>query len=137
MSDIGKKNDAGKPRWRLLPWHAVQKVVDVLGFGAKKYGDDNWRKVDNAQDRYFDAALRHLVAWRNGEDLDPESGLPRLAHASCCILFLIDITAWAQVSPVKNSVYNILNEDYARTHKICYRRGCNKGYNHEGDHVFP
>jgi hypothetical protein len=85
----GKKHDVNKPRYSLLPWEALAEIVQVLEFGAAKYGVDNWRKVPNAQQRYFDALVRHIVAWRSGEADDPESGLPHLAHAGCCVLFLL------------------------------------------------
>lgn len=88
-STPGKKADAGKARWDLVPLGALGVVVDVLGFGAAKYGDDNWRKVPDARRRYFAAAMRHLVAWYGGERLDPESGLHHLGHAMCCLLFLL------------------------------------------------
>lgn len=89
----GVKHDAGKEQWGLLPLLAVQDIVRVLTFGAKKYAPDNWRKVPQAQERYYDALLRHLVAWRLGEQNDPESGLPHLAHAGCCLLFLAELDA--------------------------------------------
>ena len=60
-----------------------------MEFGAAKYGQDNWQRVPEARQRYFDAAMRHLLAWWDGERLDAESGLPHLAHAGCCILFLL------------------------------------------------
>ena len=85
----GEKKDAGKPRWDLLPFGPVSEVVDVLTFGAAKYAPDNWQKVPDARARYFAAALRHLTAWWNGERADPETGLSHLAHASCCLLFLL------------------------------------------------
>jgi len=86
---IGRKDDSGKRRWDLLPWRAVGTVVDVLTIGASKYGDENWRHVGRPQERYFAAALRHLTAWVDDEDADPETGLPHLAHAVCCVLFLL------------------------------------------------
>jgi len=85
---IGRKYDAGKPRWDLLPWLQLGDVVKVLTHGAQKYGANNWRTVENGRDRYFAATLRHLVAWRNGERTDKESRLPHLAHAACNLLFL-------------------------------------------------
>lgn len=85
----GRKADAGKPRPSLLPWRAIQQIVAVLEFGAAKYGADNWQRLPSARQRYFDAAMRHLLAWWDGERLDTESGLPHLAHAGCCILFLL------------------------------------------------
>ncbi len=90
---VGRKDDGGKPRWDLLPWGAVEQIVKVLDYGAKKYEPHNWKKLENPDERYFSAALRHLVAWRGGERLDPESKLPHLAHAACSILFLLALGA--------------------------------------------
>lgn len=85
----GKKFDGGKPMWDLIPLKTVGKIVDVLTFGANKYAPGNWKLVPNAQERYFAALLRHLEAWQSGESNDPESGLSHLAHAGCCLLFLL------------------------------------------------
>ncbi|MEN6550212.1 MAG: dATP/dGTP diphosphohydrolase domain-containing protein [Armatimonadia bacterium] len=85
---VGKKYDAGKDRWDLLPLGPVEDVVKILTFGAQKYGPNNWQKLEDAENRYFAAALRHLAAWRRGEKCDPESGLPHLAHAMCNLTFL-------------------------------------------------
>lgn len=86
---VGRKDDSGKRRWSLLPWAAVTSVVDVLEYGARKYAPDNWRKVENPRQRYFDATQRHLLAWWGGETKDLESGHSHLSHACCCLLFLI------------------------------------------------
>ncbi|QHJ84311.1 MAG: hypothetical protein [Caudoviricetes sp.] len=85
----GVKHDSDKPRFSLLPLKQVWDIVAVLEFGAKKYAPDNWQKVPDAENRYFDAAMRHLCAWRSGEKRDPETNLPHLAHAACCLLFLM------------------------------------------------
>ena len=84
----GVKYDSSKLRWSLLPLEALQDVVSVLEFGAKKYAPDNWKHVDNAQARYWDAAMRHLVAYKIDNKTDSETGLSHLAHAVCCLLFL-------------------------------------------------
>lgn len=89
LSTSGRKDDNGKARWDLLPWRQVQSAVDVLTFGAKKYADNNWQKVENPRERYFAAAQRHIADWRGGEKNDPESGLPHLAHAVCCLIFMM------------------------------------------------
>jgi hypothetical protein len=89
-SNQGRKDDAGKTRFHLLPVRALRTVVDVLTYGASRYGADNWRHVEFARERYFDAALRHIYAWWDGEQLDPESGLPHLAHAICSLIFLLE-----------------------------------------------
>jgi hypothetical protein len=61
---------------------------DKLPFGANKYGDRNWERGMNWS-RPFAALMRHMWAWWRGEDRDPETGLSHLAHAGCCILFLL------------------------------------------------
>jgi len=85
----GKKLDAGKPDWSLLPLKSLESTVQALTFGAKKYKKDNWKHVPDAENRYFAAAIRHLSSYQAGEKLDKESNLPHLAHAACCLLFLI------------------------------------------------
>ena len=50
MTEQGKKYDANKPRWDLLPLDALEGAADILTFGAKKYSDHNWRLVENAED---------------------------------------------------------------------------------------
>lgn len=89
IEPAGMKHDGGKLDYTLLPWDGLEEVVKVLEFGAKKYSRDNWRKVDSADTRYLAAAFRHLIAHNSGEVNDPESGLPHLAHAGCCVLFLL------------------------------------------------
>lgn len=85
----GKKHDQEKIPVGLLSSRALFKIAEVMGFGAKKYGSHNWRG-GIAWSRVSDAALRHLLAWKDGEDLDPESGLNHLAHLGCCVLFLLE-----------------------------------------------
>lgn len=86
---IGVKYDNGKPQWRLVPFGAMSEVVDVLTYGAVKYAPDNWKHVPSARERYIDAGFRHLVAYASGEKKDAESGYSHLAHAMCCLLFLL------------------------------------------------
>lgn len=86
----GVKYDATKARWDLVPWAGMTEVVHVLTHGAVKYAPDNWKKVPDHRRRYLSAALRHMTAWAMGEIVDTESGRPHLAHAVCCLLFLIE-----------------------------------------------
>lgn len=83
----GLKYDNGKPPMSLLDRKWLEGVAQVLGFGANKYAAHNWRK-GITYSRLSDAALRHLLAFNDGEDTDPESGLSHLYHASCCLMFL-------------------------------------------------
>lgn len=56
----------------------------VMAHGADKYGVDNWQKCDDPR-RYDAAAMRHLLAFLDGEELDPDSGLSHLAHCACSL----------------------------------------------------
>lgn len=84
----GVKYDQGKPRMDLLVPEADELTAQVLAFGASKYGPHNWME-GIAHSRLHAALRRHLGSWSKGEDRDPESGLPHLAHARCCLDFLI------------------------------------------------
>lgn len=86
----GKKYDSGKPKLYLLPPKSINEVGKVLTFGAEKYDPHNWRKVDDLQNRYSSAALRHIFAHIDGEDADEETGLSHLAHAICCLMFKLE-----------------------------------------------
>ena len=85
----GVKYDNGKPQWSLLPFKALTQVVEVLTYGAKKYAPDNWKKVPNAKQRYTDAGFRHFAAYASGETHDTETGKHHLAHAICCLLYIV------------------------------------------------
>ena len=83
----GLKHDGGKTRLDLLPPEAIRALGEVLTYGAAKYGPNNWRGVEAF--RYEAALLRHWLAWREGEWLDAESGLPHLWHVLCNAAFLV------------------------------------------------
>lgn len=102
----GEKHDTGKLRWDLLHYDAIEEVVRVLTYGAQKYDDENWKKVPGLRRRYFAAAMRHLTKWWMGEKNDPESGLHHLAHASCCIMFLM----WKKPTPEEEMVEAVEKE---------------------------
>lgn len=82
-------DDAHKPPMALLPGGPLRDVAAVMAMGSKKYGDHDWRQGSNWV-RYASSALRHIFSWLEGEDLDPESGLPHLAHAVCNLCFILE-----------------------------------------------
>ena len=85
--DTFLKNDADKTELGHLPFAQIETIARVLDYGARKYDRNNWQK--GSFTRYASAALRHVFARMKGERLDEESGLPHLAHAACCILFMM------------------------------------------------
>jgi hypothetical protein len=81
----GLKYDNGKLRWGLVMrgmGAALQGVVAVATFGARKYADDSWQGVEDARKRYTDALYRHLHEVENHGELakDEESGLLHWFH---------------------------------------------------------
>lgn len=85
----GLKYDADKLDLTLPPVRAHCLKAKVLQFGATKYTRDNWRKgIDEL--RLLAGALRHIYKDLLGEKLDPESGLPHLAHAGTAIDMVLE-----------------------------------------------
>lgn len=118
MYNQEKKADAGKDRWELLPINQIQKVVKVLTDGAEKYGDNGWRSVDNPQERFYAAMMRHLYAWRTGDKIDKESGFNHMIHVICNAIFLAEFDE-EEESPYAKLLGMALVEatnEYSKTH---------------------
>jgi hypothetical protein len=79
-----------KPPIALIPMTALVEEACTFRLGAKKYGPANWREKAVPASVYVNAALRHILSWYDGQDLDPESGASHLAHARACMAILID-----------------------------------------------
>lgn len=74
----------------LVPASFKAYTAVALAEGAMKYGSWNWRAAGVRASVYKSALERHLEKWWNGEDLDPETGVPHLANACACLAILID-----------------------------------------------
>ena len=83
MNEGGRKDDQDKLRYELIPPEALAGLADVYTRGAKKYASRNW-EAGIAYGRIYGGLMRHLEAWRQGEDRDPENGQHHL-----------DSVAWA------------------------------------------
>ena len=88
--DQQAKADAGKPHPSYVPVALIEGVMVVREYGNQKYHDpDNWKQVE--PDRYHQAMLRHILAtWNDPYKIDPESGLPHIAHVATNIAFLLE-----------------------------------------------
>ena len=85
----GTKHDSGKPDLSLIPLSALVEEAKGFQLGEAKYGRYNFTKGLESH-RLVAAALRHILAWQEGEDLDPESGASHLGHARCCLAMLLE-----------------------------------------------
>ncbi|HPC09717.1 MAG TPA: DUF5664 domain-containing protein [archaeon] len=83
----GDRLNQGKPKWSLVPQSALLPMVQVLEYGAIKYAPHNWRKGLPVTE-ICESLKRHLDAFMEGEDNDPESTLSHIGHIQCNALFL-------------------------------------------------
>jgi hypothetical protein len=78
----------GKLKWSLVDWKCLEPMVEVLEVGAQKYESHNWKKGLPVTE-VSESLIRHMFAFMNGEDNDPESGKSHLGHVMCNAMFLI------------------------------------------------
>ena len=81
---------AAKPSTFCIPPVSLLMLGAVMNDGAHKYGVLNWRESDVSASTYFDAAMRHLLAWRDGQNIDVDSSQHPLAHVMACCAIVID-----------------------------------------------
>lgn len=74
-----------KTPFSTLPWPVMAEMGVSMMEGALKYGRHNYRVVGVKASIYFDAFMRHITSWWEGEDIDKESGLPHLVKAMTCL----------------------------------------------------
>lgn len=103
--ETGIKHDGDKLRLSLIPPQLIEGVGQVMQFGAKKYKRNNWKNLDDPT-RYLDALMRHLEAYRRGEEFDEETGLPHMAHLATNAGFLLffdeERDGWQEASGLWN-----------------------------------
>lgn len=86
-NDVGERKNAGKLKWSLVSMTALEPLVQVLTFGAIKYDEHNWKKGLKYTE-ICESLQRHLNAFIDGEDNDPESKLAHVGHILCNAMFL-------------------------------------------------
>jgi hypothetical protein len=105
--------------------------------GARKYGSHNYRDVGVRVSVYYDAAMRHLGAFWEGEDIDPDSGLPHIIKAMACLLVLRDSQLMGNCEddrPIRypnGLVFELLNKQSAEI--IQKYPNCKKPFCHLGE----
>ena len=90
--DTNPKDAVGirKPPMSTVPANVLQEIGVGMMEGARKYGRHNYRAAGIRASVYYDATLRHLMAWWEGEDIDPDSGMSHIAKALCSLVVLRD-----------------------------------------------
>lgn len=88
----------GRVPLSLFPDTAIVAGAMAMHEGACKYGRYNWRKSGVRASVYMDALERHMKSWWNGEDIDPDSGLPHVWKALACLGVLIDAQECGQLA---------------------------------------
>lgn len=83
----GARYCGGKPDFSLIPLCTLEDEARVWEYGKAKYASWNWAK-GMPWSVCFACLIRHMAAWQRGEENDPESGLPHLAHAMCNLRML-------------------------------------------------
>lgn len=85
------KHDQGKPIPLHVPTQILHDIMEVRGYGVKKYNDpENWRTLE--LDRLINALLRHTLAfWENPYAVDEESRLAHYKHMACNLAFICEM----------------------------------------------
>jgi hypothetical protein len=79
-----------KPMLSVLPPVALFQMGQAMKDGKEKYGLMNWRQHRVSSSVYYDAAMRHIMSWWDGEQRAQDSGVHHLAHAMACLAILLD-----------------------------------------------
>lgn len=83
----------------LVTYECVKGISEAMYYGAFEskrkdgktgYGPYNWRQTQVRLSIYLDATLRHTFALANGEDKDPDSGLPHEYHIAANMNVILD-----------------------------------------------
>lgn len=97
-----------------LPAPVLMECGLVKLHGDLKYGAYNWRQEGVRASVYYDAVWRHLTAWYEGEDFDPDSGEHHIAHAMTGLAVLRD-----------SQMFGNCVDDRPRSHKRGWLQGMN------------
>lgn len=81
-----------KVAFSAIPANVMAELGLAMMEGARKYGRHNFRHTAIRSSVYYDAVLRHLTAWWEGQDIDPDSGLSHITKAIATLTVLRDST---------------------------------------------
>jgi len=73
-----------------VPANVLAEIGVAMLEGSVKYGRHNYRAAGVRASVYYDALMRHLMSWWEGEDMDPDSGMNHITKALSCLVVLRD-----------------------------------------------
>lgn len=93
--DTNPKTLAGSSKYPMsvVPANVLAELSVAMLEGALKYGRHNYRAMGVTESIYYDATMRHLQAYWEGEDIDPASGQPHLIKAMASLAVWRDAKA--------------------------------------------
>lgn len=94
-----------------IPETVLVMIAAGMTEGARKYGRHNYRVKGVRASVYYDAAMRHLLAWYGGENMDKDSGLPHVAKAITSLCVLLDAmlcAKWVDDRPPKSNIGRLI-----------------------------
>lgn len=89
IEEIGQKIDLGKPHIDLVTPDCIIGIAEVLTKANEKYTPNSWQNVKDGINLHYSAAMRHILAWKDGEINDSETGLSHIKHAMANLMFLL------------------------------------------------
>lgn len=98
-----------------IPAPVMAEVGLAMLEGARKYGRHNYRSIGVKSSVYYDATLRHLTSWWEGQNDDPDSGLSHITKAIACLVVLRD-----------SDLIGNLNDDRPLKHSEDWQKKLNK-----------
>jgi len=87
-----------KPALSVVPPVALYTMAGAFQDGCVKYGKMNWRKHTVSVSVYYDAALRHMMAYHEREQVADDSGVHHLGHAMACMAIILDAEATGKLN---------------------------------------
>lgn len=96
-----------------VPANVLAEIGVAMLEGASKYGRHNYRAAGVRASVYYDGVMRHLMAWWEGEDIDPDSGMSHVVKAITSLVVLRDAMHQGMVTddrpPRSEEFYQQLN----------------------------
>lgn len=105
-----------KPSLSAIPPAGMFHLGLAMDNGRNKYGAMNWREKKVSSSIYYDAALRHLLSWYDGEDYAEDSGVHHLGHAMACLSIVLDAMETGNLNDDRphKGVYSKLVDNYVK-----------------------